>query len=289
MSQGSHYPIYILSNALISKKLVANSLLKTLHWGVGYTVVEVRERFWIPKLRQLTKRVIHKCYGCKRFPAVACTAPAVGNLPLDHTSSSRQFHMIGINFAGPLIYIKKWKQEEKVYLLVYSCSLTRAVYMDLMRSQSLEELLTSLQRFITCRGRPEKVYSDNFSTFAAASKWLKVILKEEKVHEFLAKHHIKWQLNFSRAPWRGGQFERIIGLTKQTLLKAIGKVKLTWKELESVLLDTEITLNNQQLGYIEDDIHTPILTPNFMILAQLMFGLEGDIDNIKDCDPKNRT
>ena len=107
MSQGSHYPIYILSNALISKKLVANSHLKTLHWGVGYAVVEVRERFWIPKLRQLTKRVIHKCYGCKRFPAVACTAPAVGNLPLDHTSSSRQFHMIGINFAGPLIYIKK--------------------------------------------------------------------------------------------------------------------------------------------------------------------------------------
>ena len=107
MSQGSHYPIYILSNALISKKLVANSHLKTLHWGVGYAVVEVRERFWIPKLRQLTKRVIHKCYGCKRFPAVACTAPAVGNLPLDHTSSSRQFHVIGINFAGPLIYIKK--------------------------------------------------------------------------------------------------------------------------------------------------------------------------------------
>ena len=160
--------------------------------------------------------------------------------------------------------------------------------MDLMRSQSLEEFLTSLQRFITCRGRPEKVYLDNFSTFVAASKWLKVILREEKVHEFLAKHHIKWQLNLSRSQWWGGQFERIIGLTKQALLKAIAKVKLTWKVLESVLLDTEITLNNQQLGYIEGDIHTPILTPNFIILAQPMFGLERDIDNTEDCDPKNR-
>ena len=160
--------------------------------------------------------------------------------------------------------------------------------MDLMRSQSLEEFLTSLQRFITCRGRPEKVYSDNFSTFVVASKWFKVILREEKVHEFLAKHHIKWQHNLSRSPCWGGQFEKMIGLTKQALLKAIAKVKLTWKDLESVLLDTEIKLNNQQLGYIEGDIHAPILTPNFMILAQPMFGLEGDIENTEDCDPKKR-
>ena len=77
-------------------------------------------------------------------------------------------------------------------------------------------------------------------------------------------------------------------MTKQALLKAIAKVKLTWKDLESVLLDTEIKLNNQQLGYIEGDIHTPILTPNFMILAQPMFGLEGDIENNEDCDQKKR-
>ena len=63
--------------------------------------------------------------------------------------------------------------------------------MELMRDQSLEEFLTSLQRFIACRSRPENVYSDNFSTFAAASKWLKEILQEEKFHDFLAKHNIK--------------------------------------------------------------------------------------------------
>ena len=29
-------------------------------WGVGHTMREVRERFWIPKLHQLTKCVNHK-------------------------------------------------------------------------------------------------------------------------------------------------------------------------------------------------------------------------------------
>ena len=162
---------------------------------------EVRERFWIPKLRHPTKCVIHKCYVCEKFWVVACPAPAGGDLLLDHASGSRQFQVIGIDFAGPLIYIKKGELEGKAYILVYSCSLSRAVYMDLMRDQSLEEFLTSLQRFTARSERPENVYSDNFSTFVAAPKWLKGILREEKIYEFPAKHHIKWQFNLSRATW----------------------------------------------------------------------------------------
>ena len=161
-----HYPIYISSNTLMSKKLVAHAHLKNLHGRVGYTMAEVRERFWIPKLRQLTKRVMHECYGCKGFRAVACPAPAVGDLPLDCTSGSRQFQVIGIDLS--LIYIKKGKQEEKTCILVYSCSLTRAVYMDLMRDQSPEEFLISLPRFTARRGRPEKFYSVVCSSFKMA-------------------------------------------------------------------------------------------------------------------------
>ena len=146
------YPIFIPSNTLISKKFVARARLKTLHEGVSHTIAEVRERFWISKLRHFTKRVTHKCYGCKRFRA--CPAAVVGDLPLDRTSGSRQFQLIGLDFAGPLIYIKKGKQEGKTYILVYSCNLTRAVYMDLMRDQSLEEFLTILHQLIARRGRP---------------------------------------------------------------------------------------------------------------------------------------
>ena len=90
-----------------------------------------------------------------------------------------------------------------------------------------------------------------------ASTWLKGALQEEKIHDFLAKLHIKWQFCPSHSHWWGGQFERIITLTKQSLFKAIWKTKVTCKELESVLFDIEITLNIRQLGYIEDDIHIP--------------------------------
>ena len=50
------------------------------------------------------------------------------------------------------------------------------------------------------------------------------------------------------------------------MLKAFENTKLTPKELETVLSDIEITLHNQLLGYVEDPIHTPILTTNLMII-----------------------
>ena len=71
------------------------------------------------------------------------------------------------------------------------------------------------------------------------------------------------------------------------MLKAFEKTKLTSKELETLLLDIKITLNNQLLGYIEDPIHTPILTTNLMILEQQYFALKGDAaGNTEDCDLK---
>lgn len=98
----------------MNEKLVAHGHLKTLHDGVGYTMTEVRGRFWISKLHQITKHMIYKCYGCKRFRTVACPAPAVGDLILD----SIQLLVIDINFAGPLIYTKKRKQEVKPLILL---------------------------------------------------------------------------------------------------------------------------------------------------------------------------
>ena len=69
-------------------------------------------------------------------------------------------------------------------------------------------------------------------------------LRSEEIHDFLANQNIKWQFNLSRAPWWGGQFERMVGLTKQTLYKTIGSSTLTWAEYVDVLLDIELVLNN---------------------------------------------
>lgn len=175
--------------------------------------------------------------------------------------------MIGVDFAGPLKYRKGKKNEGKAYIVLYACSLTRGIYLELLPSMETTEFMTSLKRFIARRGRPEKIYSDNGKTFVGAANLLKTIMSDEKVHDYLAKHRIMWQFNLSRAPWWGGQFERLIGLVKRALYKSIGGSLLTWAELQDILLDIDVSLNNRPLSYVEDDPQLPVLTPNSLLFG----------------------
>ena len=148
--------------------------------------------------------------------------------------------------------------------------------------------MTCLKRFIGRRGRPEKIYSEKFQKFVAAAKWIKRALRSEEIHDFLANQNIKWQFNLSRAPWWGGQFERMVGLTKQALYKTIGSSTLTWAEYVDVLLDIELVLNNRPLTYNEDDVEMPMLTPNIMMFGQPNHTPEQDMEEIDDRDLRKR-
>ena len=117
---------------------------------------------------------------------------------------------------------------------------------------------------------------------------MKKAIQNEAVHDFLASNHINWRFNLSRAPWWGGQFERMVGLVKQTLYKNVGRAKLTWEELADLLQDVELTLNNRPLGYVEDDVQMPVLTPNIMLFGQPNMTLEETNEEIEDRDLRRR-
>ncbi|XP_028419006.1 uncharacterized protein LOC114544621 [Dendronephthya gigantea] len=262
------YPIYLPDTHPYTKKLVQREHLRTLHGGVQLTMTSVRKDYWVPRLRRLVKGTVKECHGCRRFRARAVADPPPGNLPEDRTQGTYPFQVIGVDYAGPIRYKKRAKVEGKAYIAVYTCSLCRAVYLDLMASLETQEFLLSLKRFIARKGRPKKIYSDNGSTFVGAANWLKKVNNDEKFNQYLADNKIVWQFNLSRAPWWGGQFERMVGLVKNALHKTIGNGLLSWKELEEVLLDIEVCLNDRPLSYVEEDLQFPILTPNTLIFHQ---------------------
>ena len=108
--------------------------------------------------------------------------------------------------------------------------------------------------------------------------------KDEKFQDWLARQGIKWQFNLSRAPWWGGQFERLVALLKQSPYKAIGNGNLQRTELQEIILDVEITLNNRPLGYMEDDVELPVLTPNSLLFGEPNILPEMDPSGIEDAD-----
>ncbi|XP_068759706.1 uncharacterized protein [Montipora capricornis] len=210
-----HYPIYLPDDGVFTGKLVTHFHTQTLHGRVSLTMVKVRETYWIPRLRQLVKRLIKRCYGCKRFHVSAFANTPPGYPPIDRTEGTSPFQVVGIAYAGPVKYRDGRNKEGKVYIVLYACSLSRALYLELTKTIETEEFISTLKRFIARKGPPEKIYSDNGRTIVAAAKWLRNVMEDERRHDYLAKMNIKWQLNLSRAPWWGGQFERMIGIVKQ--------------------------------------------------------------------------
>ena len=197
-------PIYLPSIERFTEKLVHQVHCETLHGGVALTMAAVRERYWVPKLRSLVKSVRSKCYGCKRFSATPARNPIPGQLPEDRTTVGGAFEVIGLDFAGPLKYKEGKKSQGNAYLAIFTCSLSRAVHLELIASLATDNFIACLKRFIARRGRPRVIYSDNGGTFIKAEKWLRQLRGDERLHGLLEQHEIKWKFNLSRAPWWGG-------------------------------------------------------------------------------------
>ena len=144
----------------------------------------------------------------------------------------------------------------------------RAIHLELVPNMETNSFLLCLKCFIARRGRPRVIYSDNGSQFVKAAAWLKQVRKDEKLQGYLESQDIQWKFNLSRAPWWGGQFERLIGVVKQALYKNIGGATLKWHELSEVILDIEIQVNRRPLSYMEDDVEMATLTPSTFLFQR---------------------
>lgn len=124
--------------------------------------------------------------------------------------------------------------------------------------------------------------SDNAKTFQATKQWLSTLRKDEDLFNYLATRDIEWKFNLSRAPWWGGFFERLIGVMKKSLSKAIGRALLKFEELEDTLLDVETFMNNRPLCYLGKDFEQPVITPNLLLCGQPARFLEEDTVDASD-------
>ena len=113
------------------------------------------------------------------------------------SEAAMPFQVIGTDYAGPIYHRKRSKKESKAYILLFPCSLSRAVHLELTPNLTINGFIKCFKRLIARRGRPKTVYSDNAKTFQAAAKWLKQVIKTEEFNEFLTKENIKWKFNLS--------------------------------------------------------------------------------------------
>ena len=90
------------------------------------------------------------------------------------------------------------------------------------------------------------------------------------------------------APWMGGFYERLVGLTKRALKKAVGKTCLTEKQLVTILAEVEAVVNSRPLVYVDDDINSVhVLTPSDFLSMNPNHVIPDSISSCKDGDTQD--
>uniref|UniRef100_A0A1I7V6C0 Integrase catalytic domain-containing protein n=1 Tax=Loa loa TaxID=7209 RepID=A0A1I7V6C0_LOALO len=110
---------------------------------------------------------------------------------------------------------------------------------------SAENFLHILRRFVAQRRYPKLVLSDNASQFQVV---FNSIMEENS--NFLAERGMAWKNTIPRALWSGRVYERLIGLTKRALRRAIGRKLLKEGELITLIAEIEGILNTRPLTYV---------------------------------------
>lgn len=90
--------------------------------------------------------------------------PSTPALPSERVNFSPPFTYTGLDYLGP-VFIKVNENKEKRWICLYTCLAVRAIHLKLVKDLTAEECLLALRRFISVRGLPKKIISDNTCQF----------------------------------------------------------------------------------------------------------------------------
>lgn len=242
------FPAVLPGDHSTVKQLIWDYYIGYCHGGVGFIMVKLREKYWILKSRQNVKKVVTRCYRCRKLSAKK-TVTESAPLPLNRIRSAEVFEVVGIDLAGPFLL----KNGKKVWLILYTCAVYRAVHITVINSLTTAAFLRSLHQFVERYRRPITIYSDNGTNFRGAHNlfralYWKSIQEEEEVS------HIEWKFNQPTASWWGGWWDRLIRTIKDLIRKEIGNAVLNQEQLAVVVNRVEEVMNDQPLTYVSENL-----------------------------------
>ena len=168
-------------------------------------------------------------------------------------------------------------------MCLFTCATSRAVHLEVVTDLSTATFMLAFRRFVGRRSLPELMISDNASTCEAAAHELKHLLNSEEIHTALGRQGTMWKFIPKKAPWFGGFWERLIGLTKTAIKKTLGRAHVNLEVLQTIVIEVELILNDRPLTYFSDDIRDPEpLTPSHLLHGRRLTSLPHESVSVED-------
>lgn len=265
------HPILINSSHHFSKLLFSYEHKRLFHAGPQLLLASIRETYWPIRGRNLARMSCKQCVRCCRFRGET-VSPIMGDLPQQRLLAGFPFENIGLDYAGPIqsaVRQGRGCKLVKVYIAIFVCFSTKSIHLELVGDLTSNTFIMALKRFISRRGKPKNIYSDNGTSFVGASNDLSRFLKVscDSLSEEMAKEGITFHFIPAYSPHFAGLAEAGVKSTKHHLVRVLGLCNLTYEELYTMMVQVEAILNSRPLTPLSSNPEdlTPLTPGHFLI------------------------
>ena len=223
----------------LTKLIIMDVHVSLQHGGITSVLTDLRLKYWVTHGRRTVRSVIRMCNVCRIHDAQSYLQEEA---PLSDNRLHRRnlFEITGIDYAGPFYP----KEGGKVYLLIFTCTVIRAIHLEMCLDLQSDEFMLAFRRFRARFGCPKIMISDNFKTFLSAQKLLSDMLE--------------WRFTPGYSPSWGGLWERLIRSVKNALKRILGRQKVKREMLRTIFCEIESSINKRPLTYCSDDRDEPM-------------------------------
>ena len=169
----------------------------------------------------------------------------MADLPMERLAyQSPPFTITGVDYFGPF-YVTVRRTTEKKWGFLFTCLTTRAVYVEVVPFMNTSSFVMGVERFVSRRGTPAMIWSDNGTKFIGAEKELRECMRKWNTLNIaieLAHKGIKWSFNPPSAPHQGGIWERLVRSFRRVLYTILGTLRLTDEVLNTTFFLVEHAL-----------------------------------------------
>ena len=271
IEQEQRHPVILPKKHHVVDLIVRHYHLLSGHSGQEYVLSLIRKSYWIIKGRVAVRRVVNRCFTCRRGQAPP-GVQKMADLPADRVTPNKPpFSFVGVDCFGPF-WVKRARSQVKRYGVLFTCLATRAIHLEVAQSMDTDSFVNSMRRFIARRGIPEVMRSDNGSNFVGGNKELREAISdwnESQIHEFLLQRNIKWLFNPPSGSHFGGVWERCIRTVRKILVALMKEQPLDDEGLTTLMCEVESIVNGRPITKSSDDpSDSEALTPNHLLLLR---------------------